>query len=371
MPVQRLPVDRPPHIELAACQGDVLIRRSNRAEVSLESDDDRAGFAERERHLLIDAVQGDCTLRLPRGSQVTLGEVQGTLRIKDVDGFVDVERVFGDCSTRRTGALSIRRVEGGARIRSVAGPVTVGAIQGDVMLRDVSGLARVEYIGGDVYGRDLPFGASIGRVGGDLFFQTDYNPGLAWQIAVDGDATFHVPEHASVRFTIPFDVDLDLEKGLEALDQEGFRVVLFGKGAAAAEVSANGSLAIKRYNQYNNRGEDFADILEEDVSVYLHDLTEKFDERFAELDGDLRDRLKASVRDSVQRSLKTARRAARRAGRVRPDSVDWGSAVGSPPGRGPVSDEERMAILNMLEARQITVEEADRLLAALEGRAEP
>jgi hypothetical protein len=147
-------------------------------------------------------------------------------------------------------------------------------------------------------------------------------------------------------------------------------VVLFGKGAATAEVSVNGSLVIKRYSQYENRSEDFSSILEEDVSVYLHDLTEKFDERFAELDGELRDRLKASVRDSVQRSLKTARRAAKRGARTRSESSGWGDAVGGPLDREPVSDEERMVILNMLEAGQITVEEADRLLAVLEGRAD-
>jgi hypothetical protein len=188
---------------------------------------------------------------------------------------------------------------------------------------------------------------------------------------VDGDATFRVPEHASVRFTIPFDVELVMEKSLEAFAEEGSQVVLFGKGAAVAEVSANGTLSIKRYSQYESQGEEFADILEEDFSMYLHDLTEKFDERFAELDGDLRDRLKASVRDSVRRSLKNARRASRRAARTHLDSAGWGHARDStPPDREPVSDEERMAILNMLEAGQITVEEADRLFAVLEGRAD-
>jgi hypothetical protein len=38
----------------------------------------------------------------------------------------------------------------------------------------------------------------------------------------------------------------------------------------------------------------------------------------------------------------------------------------TPPGE-PISNEERMAILHMVENKQITVEEAERLLAALEG----
>ncbi len=34
----------------------------------------------------------------------------------------------------------------------------------------------------------------------------------------------------------------------------------------------------------------------------------------------------------------------------------------------PVSDEERLSILKMLQEKKITVEEAEKLLAALEGK---
>jgi hypothetical protein len=40
--------------------------------------------------------------------------------------------------------------------------------------------------------------------------------------------------------------------------------------------------------------------------------------------------------------------------------------VPTPPA-DPVSDEERMAILKMLQEKKITAEEAEKLLAALEG----
>jgi hypothetical protein len=38
------------------------------------------------------------------------------------------------------------------------------------------------------------------------------------------------------------------------------------------------------------------------------------------------------------------------------------------PPREPVSDEERLAILRMLEQKKITVEQAEQLLAALTGK---
>jgi hypothetical protein len=37
----------------------------------------------------------------------------------------------------------------------------------------------------------------------------------------------------------------------------------------------------------------------------------------------------------------------------------------------PVGDEERLIILQMLEQKQITVDQAEQLLAALEGQGEP
>ena len=50
-------------------------------------------------------------------------------------------------------------------------------------------------------------------------------------------------------------------------------------------------------------------------------------------------------------------------------AFNWSPGYGTPPvpPSEPVSDEERMAILKMLQEKKITAEEAEQLLSALEG----
>ncbi len=76
----------------------------------------------------------------------------------------------------------------------------------------------------------------------------------------------------------------------------------------------------------------------------------------------------------VERKLKQAERTARHAGhsfdaRLETGRWKWNLAPGSAPVPPPerVSDEERLAILKMLQEKKITSEQAEKLLSALEG----
>jgi hypothetical protein len=82
------------------------------------------------------------------------------------------------------------------------------------------------------------------------------------------------------------------------------------------------------------------------------------------------------AQEKMERKLEAARRraeikarAAERAARdrrKRPESTDWMAASRTPV--EPVSDEERLMILQLLEQGKITPSEAEQLLAALEGK---
>jgi hypothetical protein len=83
------------------------------------------------------------------------------------------------------------------------------------------------------------------------------------------------------------------------------------------------------------------------------------------------------TQEKLERKLEAARRrsemkaqaAERRAqfhGR-RSWNVEWPTTPPAPP-KEPVSDEERLMILRMLEQKKITLEEAEELLSALEGK---
>lgn len=83
------------------------------------------------------------------------------------------------------------------------------------------------------------------------------------------------------------------------------------------------------------------------------------------------DQVSQRVDEKLRRAEEKIRRAESRA-RHRPHvlfGVDVPSRSAAAPAGEPVSDEERLTILRMLQEKKITSEEADKLLAALEGNA--
>lgn len=87
---------------------------------------------------------------------------------------------------------------------------------------------------------------------------------------------------------------------------------------------------------------------------------------------DVGERVRRTIEQATRRAERKLRRAQAKM-EVRFDGGRWkynsGPAVPSEAAGEPVSEEERMTILRMLQEKKITSEEAEQLLAALEGNA--
>ncbi|HEC23327.1 MAG TPA: hypothetical protein ENI95_10470 [Chloroflexi bacterium] len=374
MPVQRLDLGMTPHIRVLTCGGTLRVRGSDHVEVMIESDDAQPDIATEGPEATISSPGAGCYIRLPRGGSLHIVEVSDDLRIKDIDGQITVERVGGDLSIRRVGALSVQTVRGGARLRSVSGPLTLGVVEQDAMLRDIGAPARIERIEGDLYGRDIPSGVAIGWTGGDLSLRTGFAREATFEFNVAGDSHFRIPSDASVRFVISGEARLLLDHGLEALTGDDHQIVVVGDGGATVTLTTGGSVRISRRGG-ESLGREFAGLFEDDLSAYLADLAAQLDARLGKLDAEIRDSLRASVRESLRASLRVslqeAVREARKARHERRRPAHAERRAGAPsgfPGREePVSEEEIIAVLQMLEEGKITVEEANSLLEALSG----
>jgi hypothetical protein len=145
------------------------------------------------------------------------------------------------------------------------------------------------------------------------------------------------------------------------------RVVTLGSGAAQIVLSAGGDVRLTNQANAGESAEEFGN--------------------FAGLNFDwsgFGDRISRQVEQATARATKRAQEATRRAerhverqarrwtGKVNlGPSWDFGpKGVPTPPGAAkldPVSDEERLTILKMLQEKKITSEQAEQLLRALEG----
>jgi hypothetical protein len=355
--------------------GNCMLRRAGRLSIT-----GSVGGTLRAREIdgptEVNDVFGDCLVRQADSVTIT-GVVRGSLEVRDINEPVQAGEVLGNCSARQVAGLTVGAINGEASIRAVEGGVTLGSIGGEVTLRDIEGPVTVEAVGGDLLGRNVSFGIVVSRISGDLALRTGFKPETQSRFdRIAGDATIRIPANHNVRFVMPAGTDLHLSRDLETTTDGEQTIVTSGESLAAVTLSTGGSVIIKTYDP-DTLDEEFAATFDDEFDAYWETITTQIEERLETNWDDLPERVRTGVEaklDSARRHMQAAQRKAeqaiKRAGR---------HATGIPPAavgpvfererskNQPISDEERLAILHMLETGKISVQEAQELLSALEG----
>src|SRR5574341_247293 len=212
---KRLNLGANPRVEVQSCEGHLEVRGTSRSEVIIEAHDPETSIDEQEGGVVINSP-GNCSIRLPDTGQLIIGHAMGTLQLKDLSLAAEVGQVDGHVSARRTGGLTINSVSGELRGRDVQGDLTVGDVSGHVTLKDIEGQVRIDVIEGHFYGSNTPAGLHLGRVEGNFSLRSDFNPGTASDITVDGHASFSIPENTNVQFRIRAEGKVRVEQGMNA-----------------------------------------------------------------------------------------------------------------------------------------------------------
>jgi len=361
---QRIEVGESPLIEIERCGGSLEVRGAIGTTMALTCDDARFSAAPETKTIYLESP-GDCKLRVPEGASLSVGQVGDELLVKRISGPVRVNSVGGECTIRSAGSVEIEQVSGSLLVKYTDGAVTIGSVGGSVTLRGVCGPIRAESASGDFYALDIETGAEVERIGGDLSIRTDFQGAAHYRFGrISGDAAFRLGSDASVRFVVPAGVELIATGGLVPVIEGGNAIVTFGEGSSEVVVEDVGG--DMRITGGSASGIYFEG---EGLDEHLAKVAAEIDARLEEslsgvpfVDGD-------AIRDRVQRKIDLARR---RATRHRHVHFSTGSsshhAERRPAGDwDPASEEERQAILQMVEEGKIGVEDAEKLLNALEG----
>ena len=172
-----------------------------------------------------------------------------------------------------------------------------------------------------------------------------------------------MPPKANATLTLNAD-EIDVEwKGVPNDEDATTRVITLGDGSAAVTLNAGGDIRVTNQSNAGDTAEDFGNFA--GIGVDWSGFGE---------------RISRQVEQATHKAAKKVEEAARRmdqaAGRrgtpkvnVRVGPWKWDlSSKGVPmPPKPQASDEERMTILKMLQNKKITAEEAEKLLASLEG----
>ncbi len=331
---------------------------------------------------------GDARVVVPDMVPVSVQAVGGDASITGLVADCDVQSVGGDLTLRDVHTLHIGAVGGDARIKRGTGNVIVEAVGGDATIRDVEGGVKVSAVGADLYLRDVEGDCVVERAGADLVLSLDFTPGREYHFSAGGDILCRIHPDANVTFDLPADTALQLDVEVQVTEREDApdrRTIILGDGSALVHIVAASRLRL--VGEEEDYMVSFGVQLEDELEARLSHLEAKLDQQLEGLD----ERIQATTIRFASQAERVAERAQREAlraaERVRRTMEQWDAKpkrarkakrvgftlegldtrAAPPPRRDPVTEQERLMILKMVQEGKITIEEAERLLAALEG----
>lgn len=402
---QTFKTEEVPTLSIVECRGDLIISGSPRSEVFLHAEESDLE-ASQEGNTIMASCQSDLRVEAPYGASIQIQQVRGDLVIKRVQGSIVLGVVEGDLALSRVGAATIDQVGGDLAGRVVDGDLAVKKVQGDMSVRNVSGQVMIDLVGRDLGARELQRDAYAKEVQGDVRLRTAFLPGHEYRFKALGDIVARVPLDTDADLTLrsgrnKIRIKAALEDRVEADGQVTGRL---GSGGATVNLDAEKDLVlVARGSSWSQVGADigalgadigvefgteFASLAEEiatQVQEHMEGVSAQLEEKLAHLEVDVAG-IDQRAAQAAERAAEQARRQIERAGerlrrraereaekaRRRADKARWkanrystrGAPAPKPTGE-PVSDTERLVILNMVAEGKISIEEAESLLEAL------
>lgn len=350
---------------VANVDGDLRLTGWDREEISAKAGGDILDLSF-DGEWVTASSDDDLILNIPRSASAQVKNVDGDVEIRMLAGALEIGSVTGDLTLREVGALTISALDGDLAIRSCAGNVTAARLDGDVSIRDVNGSVSLDSVAEDLFIRGVT-GSIHARVEDDVVLHLEAKTNNAVDVVSEGDILLHIAANANARLTLKADDPEDIEVQVPAASVTGFNpleVTLGDGNGAAINLSAEGDILV------TSESKEWESAAEFDFGGNWP------------LPDDFNERINRRVQEATRRASQKAEAAARRVeaatrnmdkkvkSRVNMRMGPWSwdlSPKGPVPPVEPVSDVERMTILKMLQEKKISAEDAEKLLAALEG----
>lgn len=314
----------------------------------------------------------DCKISLPDAVAVTIERVNGDCSIRGLKNRCVVGRIDGDLNLRSIGGASIENVGGDCVIKNVAGNIEVARVGGDLVV-DQSSQLLVSNVGGDLNAENVT-GKIESIVGGDVELILSIQQIPEMKIKAGGDIQLVVPEGANAV--------LDLVSGdeviLQTTEQKGhfnnmLRSLPLGQGGSLVALTAGGDIRVTDHARVPEFSKIFGEF-DADWTQFAHDIDFKVSQsmekayqasenavrRAEDLSHTAQEKMDRAMRKFNERGIFSER------DRKYTGFVFDKQSAPPPAAKPQVSEEERMLILKMLQEKKITVDEAERLLKALE-----
>lgn len=408
-----------PKVHIQTSQGNLQVKGWDRLEVLLRASNIEQNLLDVQDDGVQIKCHGDCVIRLPHKAVIHVETIQGNARFKLLEGQLNIEEVSGSLDLRNIESAIINTIAGNLLAKQVSEDLLVERVHGNAIARDVQGQCTLRQVGGNLDLRDAEEDIEA-SAGGNARIRLSLLGGQSYRIRAGGNLHCLVPDDSSLRTDLTstarrIQIKLNGEKSTLAEEKHSLTI---GDGAAAMVLEAKGAILFacqeagwtdtdeiqdeldEAFAEFSEEfGQKVADQIELQIEAQMDILNEQLFKLEAligssdmppeEAERAMRRAREASERANVraqdkmrraqeklERKLQAAQRKAelkmraterRKQTPKRPTwSFEW-STPPTPSAEAP-SDEERLIILHMLEEKKITIDEAEELLSALEGK---
>lgn len=427
-PQRVIPTGDAPEVILENVEGDLSISGWGRNEIAISAHPDRIEDAAIENGVRM-TLRADASIQIPLNSKLFLRRVDGDLAISSVAGTVALQDVSGDASVRDVGSLTIDNAGEDLSVRHVHGDCTLGRVRGDATVSHIAGNLVIERVEEDLSIFDVR--GSVRASGGeDVSLRLKLLPGCTYDIRADDDLSCRIPDQSSARVNLAARDTLRVQRLDTPAITGNTATFQLGNGDAVLNLVAGDDLELTGIPgedfvdfsfdfgpEFGARFAEFtqqvAGVIEDQVGTVARALDDKINSMGGseEVASRIQDRILTAARRIEEKINEAIRAAETRAeeeraraekqrgperGRRRgpggpggrgPWGGGWGGGWGGPdwnapqssastspgtkpqrPGQPVTSEAERLAVLRMVSEGSISVEQAERLLAALNGK---
>jgi hypothetical protein len=305
------------------------------------------------------SAEDDLYLHVPFNAKVEVVSAQADLVVRDIKSNVAIRQCAGDLVLRHCDSAELGEVRGSLNVRDIGGNLKAQTVTGDAKLRHVLGAVELE-AGGDVR-VEHPVSQARIRSGGDASVAILPKPGTENRIFARGDLRCYLPSGASIIVEGKAGGDAFMrypsaENESQTPLKNGPFTVTLGKGEARLSLEADGDLWIGGWMDVDSWGE---------WRELGHDMGQLGME-FGMLAGEFGRWVERNMHEKFDQYDKRLRRKMEEARFARDRRYAWDVTPPRPPSPPGTGENERLSILDMLQKGKITVDEAERLLSALE-----
>ena len=369
---QSLPCGPAPQIRIEDVSGDLQMAGWERPELAVKTPGDLLEVIQNGDTFVI-RCDDDLIIYLPQGADVSVGAVGGDVDARGLSGALTLKEIGGDFQAHSLGALRLQNVRGDLNLRVAQGNCLVENIGGDASLSGISGQALLTTIAGDLYAREIG-GELKASAGGDaVLFLTPREQTISVQAG--GDILLRLPLEASATLSLEGggenSVRVDFPGVTSVGDTFGQRQVLLGAGTAPIRLIAGGDLVVtSSAEEWQSMAEFGPDAWDAHDFPGIPPIPPIPPIPGGDLGARISSRIEAAGRRAEQKMRASEERTRAGLGVVIGGRryVDFSPRPAEAPRAEPVSDQERLTILKMLAEKKISVTDAEKLLAALEGK---